>query len=229
MRAPLRSDWHGRVHSRHHRWQSSSLRRLVLGPPTPSPHRGVRLLARATATVALDYRPSFTVAAVAAAWGFHIWHRALRRSLPPLEITAVWVGHARLLSGCATFEQQFSLLRSGGPAGCCNRTRANPALRATLSVSDRPCRLYTPAQMRFCTSFQSSGAAARSYGPLVVSAIGWRLLRSGGGGSRIARRPSRPWGPGGRGGRVSTNTAPPHNTSPRVSQNSCLGRSLHFW
>lgn len=31
VRAPLRSGWHGRVHYRHHRWQSSSLRRFGTG------------------------------------------------------------------------------------------------------------------------------------------------------------------------------------------------------
>ena len=111
---------------------------LVLGPPTLLPHTGAGLLACVATTVALDCCPSFTVTAVTAARASRIEHRAPRRRLPPAGFTAARTGTRGFCRVVHVLEQRCSLLRSGRPAGCCERTQTNPASRAPLGVSAWP-------------------------------------------------------------------------------------------
>ena len=111
---------------------------LVLGPPTLLPHTGAGLLACVATTVALDCCPSFTVTAVTAARASRIEHRAPRRRLPPAGFTAARTGTRGFCRVVHVLEQRCSLLRSGRPVGCRERTQTNPASRAPLGVSVRP-------------------------------------------------------------------------------------------
>jgi len=203
---------------------------LVLGPPKLLPHTGAGLLACVATTVALDCCPSFTVTTVTAARASRIEHCAPRRRLPPAGFTAARTGTRGFCRVVHVLEQRCFLAEKR-KAGWV--PRAYPDQPSVAGPTRREClasQLYTLAQMILCVrQSYRAGATAHSLGPSIVGSHRvaaaeewWRRVSY----SPLATTTVGTWR---QGGRVFHQHGPAAQHLPHVSQDSCLGRSLHDW